>query len=207
MISILKRRRSAGFSLIEILIVVALMSFIVLLIAQRMSGGNKNREMRKEVRDFASDMRRLRNKARMQHRTYRLVINLPENKEEAQAYWTESTSRPALITYDEDLLKKQQEEAKDKGKGDPSGFDIDKQLSPKGPSSLPKGLYFDSVEVAAQKKEYTSGRLFIHFFPDGRVEEVVVHLTDRKKVHFSLAVHPLTGRVDIVPGNKKLKDL
>jgi prepilin-type N-terminal cleavage/methylation domain-containing protein len=201
----IRRRREAGFSLIEIMIVLALVATLVTVISSKINR-NDNRAIRKNIHAFSSQVRDLRNKARMRNLTYRLVINLPENEDEQQSYWVESTGKQFLVTYDEDALKKQKDEIKE-GKKDPSGFEIDSEISKNGPQPLPKGLYFESVEILAQKKEYTSGRIYIHFFPEGRVEEAVIHITNRDKLHWSLAIHPLTGQVDLIDHNKKLKDM
>jgi prepilin-type N-terminal cleavage/methylation domain-containing protein len=194
-----------GFSLIEVLIVLAIVGVTVAFLSQRI-GKKDNRKIRRDVRIFAAEMRDLRNKARMRNATYRLVINLPENSKEKQSYWVESTTKSFLVTYDEDVLKKQKEGLKE-GDKDPSGFEVDREVSKEGPGPLPDGLFFKSVEIASQKKEYTTGRIYIHFFPEGRVEEAVVHLTDGKSLHWSLAIHPLTGRVDLINKEKKLSDM
>lgn len=187
------------------MVVLAIVGVLVTAISSRINK-NENRAIRKEVRNFASILRDLRNKARMRNTTYRLVINMPENKDEKQSYWIESTGRAFLVTYDEEALKKQKEELKE-GEKDPSGFEVDSELSKEGPTALADFLSFESVEIAAQKKEYTSGRIYIHFFPEGRVEEAVIHIGNRDKLHWSLAIHPLTGHVDIINKEKKLKDM
>ncbi|MBY0386110.1 type II secretion system GspH family protein [bacterium] len=197
-------KTSKGFSLIEILIVLAIVSLTVALLSQRI-GKNEGRKIRRDVRVFASQIRDLRNKARMRNSTYRLVINLPENGIEKQSYWVESTGKNFLVIYNEDELKKRKDALRE-GDKDPNGFNVDSEVSKEGPQPLPDGLLFKSVEIAAQKKEYTSGRIYIHFFPEGRVEEAVIHITDGQKLHWSLAIHPLTGRVDLINKEKKLKD-
>jgi prepilin-type N-terminal cleavage/methylation domain-containing protein len=197
-----------GFSLIEIMVVLVIISALLLFTSSKM--GTSNRAVRKEVRNFASSVRELRYKARMNNFTYRLVINLPDNKEEKQTYWVESTGKKFLLNYDEAYLKKEAEKLKDAektGKKDPSDFNIDSSISKYGPQPLARGLVFESVEIASQKKEFMAGRIYIHFFPEGRVEESVIHIGDGDKLHWSLAIHPLTGRVDMIAGDKKLKDI
>lgn len=199
------RNHSKGFSLIEILIVLAIVGVTVALLSSKI--GKDNRKIRRDVRVFASQIRDLRNKARMRNSTYRLVINMPEDIKEKQSYWVESTGKNFLVEYDEDVLKKKREALRE-GEKDSSGFEMDSDVSREGPQPLSDGLLFKSVEIAAQKKEYTSGRIFIHFFPEGRVEEAVIHITDTKKtLHWSLAIHPLTGRVDLINKEKKLSEL
>lgn len=197
-----------GFSLIEIMIVLGIIGAIVALMSSRI-GRTGDRELRRDVRYFAASIKDLRNKARMRNRTYRLVINLPDNPREKQAYWVESTSQKFLVTYDEDALKKLEEEKRDRKEGEPEpgGFEVDREVSGNEPKTLPNGLYFSGIEMAAQQKEFTAGRIYIHFFPEGRVEEAALHITNRDKLHWTLAIHPITGRVDIIAKETKLKDL
>lgn len=199
------RRNQNGFSLIEILIVLGLIALLVATMASKITKSS-DRALRRDVRHFASSLKDLRNKARMRNITYRLVINLPDNAKEKQTYWIESTSKKFLVTYDEDELKKQKENLKE-GEADPSGFQVDQELSGAQPKTLPEGLFFSSVELAVQQKEFTTGRIYIHFFPEGRVEDAAIHITNRKQLHWTLATHPLTGRVDILTKDIKLKDL
>ncbi len=203
MISI--RRSPKGFSLIEIMIVLGIIGGIVTLMASKI-GKNDGREMRRDVRYFAASIKDLRNKARMRNRTYRLVINLPDNPREKQAYWIESTSQKFLVTYDEDELEEQKKNRKE-GDPEPGGFAVDSELSGTEPKTLPNGLYFSGIEIASQQKEFTAGRIYIHFFPEGRVEDAAIHITNRDKMNWTLAIHPITGRVDIITRDTKLKDL
>jgi len=205
------RRKDSGFSLIEIMVVLGLVGILVAAISSRINK-NTNRAIRRDVRVFAASLRDLRNHARMRNLTYCLVINMPEKKDEKQTYWIESTGKHFLVTYDEEALKKLKEEAEaqkegDKPPPDPGGFEIDGEMSKGGPQQLPDGLFFESVEIAALKKEFTSGRIYVHFFPEGRVEEAVLHIGNRDKLHWSLAIHPLTGHVDIISKEKKEKDM
>lgn len=200
-----RKSSSRGFSLIEVLIVLAIIGLMVAILSQSISKKD-NRKIRRDVRIFAAQVRDLRNKARMRNLTYRLVINLPENDKEKQTYWVESTSKRFLVTYDEERIKKEKDSLRE-GEKDPSGFEMDHEVSKDGAVPLPDGLLFKSVEIAAQKKDYSSGRIFIHFFPEGRVEEAVIHLTDGQQLNWSLAIHPLTGRVDIIHQEKKMNEL
>ena len=198
-----------GFSLIEIMVVVVLIAIIVGMASQK-SGAGKSRQIRKEVRNFASLVREIRTKARMRNQTYRLVLNLPASESENQTYWVESTTQKFFVSYDEEIIKLRKEKAEENEKKklkDPSGFEVDAQLSKGGPKSLLKGLFFSSVELASQNKEFTSGRIYIHYFPEGRVEEAVIHITNKESLNWSIAIHPLTGRVDLIAKNRKLKDL
>ena len=200
-----RKSSTQGFSLIEILIVLAIIGLMVSILSQSISKKD-NRKIRRDVRIFAAEIRDLRNKARMRNLTYRMVINLPENDKEKQTYWVESTSKHFLVTYDEDRIRKEKESLRE-GEKDSSGFDMDGEVSKEGAKPLPEGLLFKSVEIAAQKKDYSSGCIYIHFFPEGRVEEAVIHLTDGQLLNWSLAIHPLTGLVDIINKEKKMNEL
>ena len=84
-----------GFSLLEIMIVTVIIAFLVTFASRRMGKGN--REIRKDIRAFAAEVRQLRHKARMNNATYRLVINMPESQSEQQSYWVEVTNKKFLL--------------------------------------------------------------------------------------------------------------
>lgn len=69
-----------------------------------------------------------------------------------------------------------------------------------GTQKLEGGAAFDGVTVAGQSDPVTSGKAYIHFFPNGWVEPAVIHTTDGESTYFTLQVSPLTGKVSSLPG-------
>jgi hypothetical protein len=69
-----------------------------------------------------------------------------------------------------------------------------------GTQKLEGGAAFDGVTVAGQSDPQTSGKAYIHFFPNGWAEPAVIHTTDGEGTFFTLTVSPLTGKVESKPG-------
>lgn len=199
----LKLNSAFGFTMIEIMIVLAIMGMLLAFGASRMSSDDS--KIKSSARRFAVMIKKIRNQAKIDGIPYRLVINIPEKPEDPNhVYWVESTTQN--IT----LGKEFKEELKDE-KGnllDPYGFSVTNKIFKKNPQQLPKNLYFEKVELpSAQKGDLTSGRIYIHFFPEGRVEESAIHLTNRDKLKWTIQIHPITGRADIFDGDKRLEEI
>lgn len=60
--------------------------------------------------------------------------------------------------------------------------------------SLPNGIRFRDVSTFQHGKT-TSGKVFVQFFPGGRMEPAVIHLSDRNQGAMTLLANPLTGAV------------
>lgn len=61
---------------------------------------------------------------------------------------------------------------------------------------LPGTIHFEDIVTQHGGKVY-EGETFTQFFPNGWVEETIIHLGDKRERHYSLLVMPLTGRVRI----------
>jgi prepilin-type N-terminal cleavage/methylation domain-containing protein len=192
----------SAFTLIEILIVIGIIAFVAAVAVPRFESINS--KMRREVRTLVVLMKRLHHLARLNRQTYRLVIDFPENDE--HKYWVESTSRKVLFANPEEEDKKGEETPEEKEKERASlGFSLDRSLT-REPTALPKGVYFESLELAGRRELITSGRAYIHFLPEGMAEESALMLTDKKEIHWTILLNPLTGQGRIVNGKASLKE-
>ena len=63
---------------------------------------------------------------------------------------------------------------------------------------LKRARLFD-VFTPRQREPYTKGRAYLYFFPDGHTERAIVRLHDGDDF-YSLVIHPLTGRVEVMSG-------
>lgn len=187
-----------GFTLIEIMIVLAIISAVMLVAAPRLS--KKNTNIKTIAREFLVLSKEVRNKARLSNSTYRIVINMePEN----ESYWVEKANGPRPV--DTEAAEKEKE-AKDKEDQTPPAFQIDKSVMRKQ-KSLPSGLRFASVESINMQAPVTSGVAYIHFFPEGFVEASALQITDGNNLTWTLVFNPLTGQADIVEKAATLKDI
>ena len=207
------QKTTQGFSLLEVMVVLVIVGLFFVFGARKMI--NPSRDMKSSVRHFSTLMKKIRNKARVQNRTFRLVFDLPKkDSKKAQSYWVESTNQQALLmTKDEseelveELEDIETEDGKTK-KPDPQGFVVNQQIIKKPPAFLPKGLFFESIEMDGDPIEKVeTGRIYIYFFPQGYVQSCAIHLGDRDKLHWTLVAQGITGRIDIYSKNRPLEDL
>ena len=132
-------------------------------------------KLKSAVRVFGSKIKRVRQRARIDNATYRMVFDMPEDKDKEHTFWVESSTSAKAKFMDEDTLEEEQDAAEEAGsEADPQGFKIQEK-----PKALPKGLKFKSIEVAGLEEEIDSGRAYIFFFPQGYVQESAIHITDR----------------------------
>jgi type II secretory pathway pseudopilin PulG len=66
--------------------------------------------------------------------------------------------------------------------------------------TLPGGIRFRDITTVAQGKVGV-GRAAMQFYPAGRTDRTVIHLTDEAQTTMTLSVNPLTGVVQVQDGN------
>ena len=67
------------------------------------------------------------------------------------------------------------------------------------------GAMILDVLTPRQSEPYRRGHAYLHFFPDGHTERALIHIgpdsdNPPEDEQFSLLVHALTGRVEVLPG-------
>ena len=153
---------------------------------------------------------------------YRIVLDLDGNK-----YWAERSDDRTYLTagkenspgkgqaFDEaaEEKKRDEEEAKEQEMATSVGgqmLTLDPPPKPKRAkfqtfkdTTLPqvklhRAELFD-VFTPRQREPYLKGRAYLYFFPDGHTERAIVRLHDGDDF-YSLVVHPLTGRVEVIAG-------
>jgi general secretion pathway protein H len=67
------------------------------------------------------------------------------------------------------------------------------------------------VESVTYAEPFTSGVAYVHYFPQGLVEQTVIQVIDESNANnqriWSLVVHPLTGKIDIVTHEVSLREI
>lgn len=191
-----KSRFSSGFTLIEILIVLAIITAVIAVGMTRIQ--KKENNIKSVARQFTVLGKEIRNHARLTNSTLRLVVELNEKK---SRYWVEKASGVSLRDTEE-----QKETSKKKDDEKPkSPFQIYKPLT-KSEKSLPAGLFFSSLEIHDQNP-VKEGQAYIHFSPEGFVDASALQISDGKKITWTLVFNPLTGQSDILTEAKSLKDI
>ncbi len=148
-------------------------------------------------------------KARLSGATYRLVIDLRDGAsgKETQTYWVEKSNGETLVRGDAEKRDAEHEKEKDKdGKPLASDFTPDTSVFKKK-RGLPSGLKFEKVELSRLKEPIVNGRAYIHYLPQGLVEESAIHLKSDRGQKWTLAIHPLTGKAEIISESMTLQDL
>lgn len=198
------RSQNAGFTLIEIMVVMAIIGGILVAVAPRLI--DRKSKIKESVRELTTLTRDIHNAARLFNSTYRLVIRMDDKK--GHAYTVESA--PGNIT----LLSEEQEKELDKGlssdkekaAASATEFSEDPRVLKK-PITLPAGFFIGEVEYGNRSRPISEGIAYIHFFPQGLTEEAVIHLTDRKSLNWTIALHPITGRASLYDRRVTLKEL
>ncbi len=215
------RQREGGYSLIEIMLVMAIGGLV--------AGGAilgfrslVRSEIRSTATKLAAAIRYSYDRAISTGSYYRLHINFEDNSyrlEKADARVLLNTSERASRNgrgEDRDVEDRRAQEEDQKGQ--PSG--VSGELLPPPSPRRPKfAAYVDSqlkpvrlsrarildVLTPRQSEAYRTGHAYLHFFPDGHTERALIHIGPESDNpadddQFSLLVHALTGRVEVLPG-------
>lgn len=188
-----------GFTLIEVMIVLAIIAGVVVLGAPRLFKQNTN--IKSVVRNLSVLTKETRNRARLSNTTYRIAFSIKLDESE---YWVEKSSGPKPIDL-EALKNPPREEDKDEN-APPPPFTPDTSLMKK-PKALPSGINLVSVESINISEPIKEGLAYIHFSPEGFVEASAVQISNAQNQIWTLVINPITGQADIVEKAVGLKDL
>ena len=191
------------------MVVLAIMGGLVALVAPYMT--NRNSKTKSFLRHLVVMSRDLHVRAKMQGAVYRLVIDLKNaesrqaNTKRPQQWWVERSNGKAVLKADEEAFARKPPEIGEK-KEDPRGFAIDPTFS-KGPQELPAGLNFDLVELTRSKNPITEGKAFINYLPEGLVDEAAIVIKGDRGQVWTLTIHPLTGKGELIPKAITLREI
>jgi general secretion pathway protein H len=214
-----RRRAHSGFTLIEILVVLAIVGILAGLSIRGLRSLARS-DLRASVSHLSGAIRYLFDRASTTGQYHRLVIDL-----ETGRYWAEVSDDMFYLPRDpetESSAKKlaaleselDQKQARQKEMAQAAG-DVD--MSKVLPMDFrPKRARFGAFKetnlkpVTLKNTEVmdvftprvadpvTKGRAYIYFFPLGQTEPAIIHLSDpTQQTIYSLVVHPITGRVRI----------
>jgi hypothetical protein len=184
--------------------VLAILGIMATVVVPRLE--TRGPKMRRELRNISVLVKRLHHLARLNRVTYRLAIDM--SKPDEQQYWVEVSSRKVTFKTDEQIeesLKEKKSQSEDEEE-ESDGFQADPSIL-KRPGELPRPLVFGGVELATRNKVITDGVAYIHFLPQGVVEESSIFLTDKEKMNYTIAINPLTGQADILTGRMTIEEL
>ncbi len=198
-------RNQNGLSLIEIMIVMAIIGGMMALGATMLFPGN-DEKLREEAVRMAGTIKYLYNEAAVKNKYFRIVFNLDE-----ESYSVESSTEPFLVTLEDEEPKAKSEfdsalkpatplpSEAEAPEGSPAaqGFTAEDAFLAK-PVRFSEGIKFKNVFVMHAKVPQESGQVYAYFFPNGWVEPMIVNLSDdEEETFYSLEVNPLTGKAKI----------
>ncbi len=197
-----------GFTLIELMVVVAIIAGIAVMSMPYMN--NRSPGTKKFLREFTVLSRELHTRAKLNGVIYRLVIDMGTpgdgKTRPVHQYWVEAGNGKFVMS------EKDEEEAMDRTKetdkakqADPKGFTVDTSVTK--PHELPFDLIFERVELTRVKNPITQGRAFIHYLPQGLVDEAAIHIKGDRGQTWTVSIHPLTGKAELISKSVSLKDM
>jgi general secretion pathway protein H len=171
---------------------------------------NRNTKVKGFLREFTVLSRELHTKAKLQGVMYRLVLELPEENPSSTThreprYWVEKSTSQTVLKEDEEKIEDVKKDDEKKAKV-PGGFEIDMQIMKK-PKTLPGGLYFEKVELTRVKNPITNGKAYIHYLPQGLVDEAAIFIKGEGKQAWTVAIHPLTGKAELISKSISLREI
>ena len=200
---------SNGFTLIELMVVLAIMGGVVALSMPYLA--NRNVDTKAVLRKLTTLSRELHTKAKLQGAVFRLVIDMQEDtsgKRPVQTFWVEKANGKTVVKADEEaaLIEANKDHRDGEKMVDPHGFAPDTSILPK-PVQLPRGMTFDKVELTRLKSPITHGKAFIHYMPQGLVDEAAIHLKGENNLAWTISIHPLTGKGELITKQMSLQEM
>lgn len=195
-----------GFTLIELMVVLAIVAVVISMAMPYLS--NRNTQTKGILRELVVLSKQLHTKAKLQGAVFRLVIEMQEDsggKRKAQAFWVERANGKTVLRADEEgeaAIRLQDKEPKP----DPRGFEMDKSIL-KEPKQLPLGMTFEKIELTRLTSPITHGRAFIHYMPQGLVDEAAIHIKGENNSAWTIAIHPLTGKAELIAKPLDLQEI
>ena len=200
------KNHSSGFTLIELMVVLLIIAVVIAMAIPRL-GKSLGSQMKTITRKIVVLNKELHHFSRLRNKTYRLVIDFGDKtvKNKPPRFYVESATTRQLLAPPE-ATPPPRKFGEDKDKPPPGPFSKDEEFLKK-PIELPSGVAFEDVETDGYPKPVTEGLAFVHFFPEGLVQQCIIHLTDGKNMHWSLIVNPLTADTEVLTSYKKLKEI
>ncbi len=194
---------SAGFTLLEILLVMGFIGIIISMGATKLQ--NPNTALKQSVKQIATISRELHVRAKLSGVTYRLAFEM--NGKKPDRMWVEASTQKVTFPSEKEL-KDRDSRRRDPDKEPKSPFTIDKRVGSGGVKELPAKLKIRRIEYAQQEEPISSGMAYVHYLPEGIVEEAAIHIaTEDESLKWTVGIHPLTGRIDLLPGDVSLKEI
>jgi len=204
----MKIQSPRGFTLIEVMIVLVIVTGVISMSMPYMT--SRNSQTKAFLRELTVLSRDLHTKAKLQGVVYRLVIDMGESdayNPQPQSFWVEKSVGKAVIKEsEEEKTLAHEQDRDDRKKPDPRGFQVDTSVI-KQKREPPKGLRFERIELSRSKSPLTKGKAFIHYLPEGLVDETAIQIKGDRGQNWTISIHPLTGKAELLSREVSLKEI
>lgn len=194
-----RRLTQRAFTLIELVVVVGV---LVLMIGLAINGlsGLSGTQLRTQTNTLAAAVRHTYSRSVALGLYMRMVFDL-----DGDSYWVEASDQPIFLRKgkrdvgDDPELNEAQLEAERKAREDGEkpltmrAKYMQEDVIPK--VVMEQGIGLHGVLTTGQVDVFTSGKAYLHFFPNGFVEPAMIYTTDGDDAFETLIVSPLTGKV------------
>ena len=185
--------KSAGFTLIELILVLVIVSIICGISIPYFAGSLRGSKLRTAGRSISSAARYAHFMSIIKQREMLLVIN-PETLELIVGPEAEKPQNEANGELDQEAFK-------NLGYIEDTGTDLSSVVKTEVRRKLPEGLTIQSFEnysIDDEESNYLFGNLVIvHFFPNGRSESFDMELTDGKGTGLKIENDPISSKISI----------
>lgn len=190
--------------MLELMIVIGIIAATTAMVIPRING--RNNQIKATLRELTVLSRQLHMKAKLTGTTYRIVFDLKDGAagKYMQGYWVEHSNGSTVVKPGEEKI--QPEKDKDGKEIIRSDFSPDKTIF-KEVRTMPSGLHIESIELSRLPDPITTGKAFIHYLPQGLVEESAIHLKSDTGAKWTISIHPLTGKAELISDSMKLQDI
>jgi len=169
--------KNQGFSLIEVMVVLILISLSMFLATPLLSGFSKTAELKGATKKISAILRYSRSEAVNRGKVYQVLFDSDLRQVNVQPIEEKEE--------DEEAKDGTKDEAKDEAKDEPK----------RKTYTLPKGV--DIKEVKANSPQYPSDYAVIEFYPNGGSNGGTIRLDSPDRKGYRIKVHFLTGIVEI----------
>lgn len=195
------RHSTAGFTLVELLIVLAIVALVAGLAVPALEGLT-GANARKAAGELAGSSRALFDVAALRNATCRMALDLDH-----RAFWAECAPGRTGVSADPDhepddrALEERFPEEKDAEvrrllARSRFGEYKDRLVQKR---ALPGSAAFGPIRIEGRRDAVEQGTAYVHFFPGGQAQRAVIPIVDGKNV-YTVVVEPFTGRSRVVVG-------